>query len=224
MKNKLYNIFQPIFSVDSGMNAKINTYEMLLRDEGDRFPGLEYLDTLITDKGNDRWLQISRQSLHDFLYHHPERRVYINLEPCQFNLEGTWSFLDDVRQAYQQQVAVEITERRKAIHDVDFLDNQIQKLKKMGFDIAIDDVCAGSNSYTFIARQLNAIKRIKLSLFTFKNEDQKTRRSFIQSWLDFATSHKLDFVIEGIANQQLAQEFAGNPTILQQGYYWGKEA
>ena len=92
----------------------------------------------------------------------------------------------------------------------------------MGFELAIDDVCAGSNSYAFIVRQLKAIQRIKLSLLVFKNEDHETTRDFVNAWLTFATRHHLDFVIEGIADRQLAETFAGNPTVLQQGFYWGK--
>ena len=60
------------------------------------------------------------------------------------------------------------------------------------------------------------------SLLVFKNEDHETTRNFVNAWLTFATHHHLDFVIEGIADRQLAETFAGNPTILQQGFYWSK--
>ncbi|WP_231126107.1 hypothetical protein [Limosilactobacillus reuteri] len=33
---------------------------------------------------------------------------------------------------------------------------------------------------------------------------------------------KFSYVIEGISNRQLAKKFAGNPVILQQGFFWGK--
>ena len=46
--------------------------------------------------------------------------------------------------------------------------------------------------------------------------------SFVNAWLAFAKKHHLTFVIEGISNRQLAKKFAGNPVILQQGFYWGK--
>lgn len=221
-KQQLHNIFQPIFQVDQNLDAEINTYEMLLRNADNRFPGMDFIDSLATADGNRQWIEVGRQSLHNFLDDQPARRVYINIEPCQLNVESIWQFLNEVRHQYKQQVAVEITERRKDIHDIDYLDGQIQRLKKMGFDIAIDDVCAGSNSYAFIVRQLDEIKRIKLSLLLFKNEDKKTRKSFVQAWMNFAAAHHLDFVIEGISDKQIAREFAGNPDVLQQGFYWGK--
>ena len=87
-------------------------------------------------------------------------------------------------------------------------------MRDLGFEIAIDDVCAGSNSYAFIKRQLPAIQRIKLSLLIFKDEDKETVMNFIHAWLTCAQKHQLDFVIEGISDQQAAQKFAGNPIIL----------
>lgn len=219
---KLHNIFQPILQVDGKMNATINTYEMLMRDSSGRFPGMEFLNGLTTQEGNDRWIAISRESLATALENQPQRKIYINLEPCQMEFNNIWQFLEEVHQQYGSQVAIEITERRETIHSLDYLDEEILRLKKIGFELAIDDVCAGSNSYAFIVRQLKAIKRIKLSLLVFKDEDPETRRNFVNAWLTFATHHHLDFVVEGIADRQLAENYAGNPTVLQQGFYWGK--
>lgn len=174
---QLHNIFQPILRVDQQLHATVDTYEMLMRNAADAFPGIDFLTSLTTTAGNQRWITISQSSLDHVLTGHPRRKIYINIEPCQ-----------------------------------------------LGFELAIDDVCAGSNSYAFVARQLGTIRRIKLSLLLFKNEDRATSRHFVDAWLAFATKHHLDFVIEGIADRQIAQQFAGNPTILQQGFYWGKGA
>lgn len=204
------------------MNAKVDTYEMLMRNSSGVFPGMEFLQGLTTQEGNDQWITISKKSLATALTNHPQRKIYINLEPCQMEFDCIWRFLEEIHEQYGSQVAIEITERRETIHSLDYLDGEILRLKKMGFELAIDDVCAGSNSYAFIVRQLSAIQRIKLSLLVFKNEDHETTNDFINAWLTFATHHHLDFVIEGIADRQLAESFAGNPTVLQQGFYWGK--
>ena len=204
------------------MNAKVDTYEMLMRNPSGVFPGMEFLQGLTTQEGNDQWITISKKSLATALTNHPQRKIYINLEPCQMEFDCIWRFLEEIHEQYGSQVAIEITERRETIHSLDYLDEEILRLKKMGFELAIDDVCAGSNSYAFIVRQLSAIQRIKLSLLVFKNEDHETTNDFINAWLTFATHHHLDFVIEGIADRQLAESFAGKPTGLQQGFYWGK--
>ena len=218
----MYNIFQPILSVDQAMNAEIDTYEMLIRNNNGEFPGINFLHSLTTQEGNDAWIKASRKSLKNALNEQQNRKIYINLEPCQMKFESIWQFLEEIREAYHDHVAIEITERRETIHSLDYLDREIQRLKEMGFELAIDDVCAGSNSYAFIKRQLKAVSRIKLSLLLFKNEDYELMISFVDAWLAFAKKHHLTFVIEGISNRQLAKKFAGNPVILQQGFYWGK--
>lgn len=218
----MYNIFQPILSVDQAMNAEIDTYEMLIRNNNGEFPGINFLHSLTTQEGNDAWIKASRKSLKNALNEQQNRKIYINLEPCQMKFESIWRFLEEIREAYHDHVAIEITERRETIHSLDYLDREIQRLKKVGFELAIDDVCAGSNSYAFIKRQLKVVSRIKLSLLLFKDEDYELMMSFVNAWLAFAKKHHLTFVIEGISNRQLAKKFAGNPVILQQGFYWGK--
>ena len=218
----MYNIFQPILSVDQAMNAEIDTYEMLIRNNNGEFPGINFLHSLTTQEGNDAWIKASRKSLKNALNEQQNRKIYINLEPCQMKFESIWKFLAEIREAYHDHVAIEITERRETIHSLDYLDREIQRLKEMGFELAIDDVCAGSNSYAFIKRQLKVVSRIKLSLLLFKDEDYELMISFVNAWLAFAKKHHLTFVIEGISNRQLAKKFAGNPVILQQGFYWGK--
>ena len=218
----MYNIFQPILSVDQAMNAEIDTYEMLIRNNNGEFPGINFLHSLTTQEGNDAWIKASRKSLKNALNEQQNRKIYINLEPCQMKFESIWQFLEEIREAYHDHVAIEITERRETIHSLDYLDREIQRLKEMGFELAIDDVCAGSNSYAFIKRQLKVVSRIKLSLLLFKDEDYELMISFVDAWLAFAKKHHLTFVIEGISNRQLAKKFAGNPVILQQGFYWGK--
>ena len=218
----MYDIFQPILSVDQAMNAEIDTYEMLIRNNNGEFPGINFLHSLTTQEGNDAWIKASRKSLKNALNEQQNRKIYINLEPCQMKFESIWRFLEEIREVYHDHVAIEITERRETIHSLDYLDREIQRLKKMGFELAIDDVCAGSNSYAFIKRRLKVVSRIKLSLLLFKDEDYEIMISFVNAWLTFAKKYHLTFVIEGISNRQLAKKFAGNPIILQQGFYWGK--
>lgn len=218
----LHNIFQPIFQVDRDMHATVDSYEILVRDAKGAFPGMQFLHSLTTQAGNDNWITISQQALDQVLVDHPKRKIYINIEPCQMEFSNVWAFLDNIHQRYHNQVAIEITERRETLHSLDYLDDEIHRLKDIGYELAIDDVCAGSNSYTFIVRQLSVIRRIKLSLLIFRNEDQETRRRFVNAWQTFALHHHLEFVVEGIANRELAQKFAGNPMVLQQGFYWGK--
>lgn len=118
---KLHNIFQPIFQVDHEMNAKVNTHEMLMRDSSGAFPGMEFLNSLTTPEGNEQWISISKKSLADALTAHPQRKIYINLEPCQMEFDSVWQFLEEIHEQYGSQVAIDITERRETIHSLDYL-------------------------------------------------------------------------------------------------------
>ena len=218
----MHNIFQPILRVDQGMKATIDGYEMLIRNEKDAFPGIKFLDELTTESGNLAWIELSELSLTKVLSGHPDRKIYINIEPCQLKFSVIWDFLAQLYQKYSSQVALEITERRELSRPFEYLDQEIKRLNEIGFELAIDDGCAGSNSYTFIMHQLGSISRIKLSLLVFKNEDIVTARQFIKAWFMFAKQHQLDFVVEGIADQQMAKYFSKETPVLQQGFYWGR--
>lgn len=220
--NKLHHIFQPIFQVDQQLNSKVSDYEMLLRDESGRFPGKKFLESLTTAEGNQDWIKLTSGSLATALDDHPERVVFINIEPCQLTFQTVWDFLRQIHDQYDYQVGIELTERRDAINDwYAFFDN-FRKLKAIGFSLAIDDVGSGAHSYEFVSKHLDHIKRIKLSLMLFRQDDPATTRKFVNAWISFAQSKKIEFVIEGIQNLQLAKEFSGLDRVLEQGFYWNK--
>ena len=75
----MYNIFQLILSVDQAMNAEIDTYEMLIRNNNGEFPGINFLHSLTTQEGNDAWIKASRKSLKNALNEQQNRKIYINL-------------------------------------------------------------------------------------------------------------------------------------------------
>lgn len=216
-------IFQPMVQVHNGMQSEVNEYEMLLRDSQDHFPGTEFLDGILTKEGNLKWIDAVTPGLKKLLTASANSRVFINLDPAQLNFDEVWDFLKETRAKYGDRVAVEITERRQLIPDIQYFYHEFHELKKMGFEIAIDDVSSGGNSYEFVCHHLTDINRIKLSLLTFKHSVEKTTMQFAKAWLDFAQENNLSFVLEGVESQEMAQSFAGRPNVLQQGFYWDKQ-
>lgn len=219
---ELYHIFQPILQVDQQLNCKITDYEMLLRDQSGHFPGKEFLESLATAQGNQRWISLTSRSLATALTNHPERVVFINIEPCQLAYQTVWDFLQQIHDQYCPQVGLEITERRDAINSWESFFDHFKRLKSLGFPLAIDDVGSGAHSYEFVNKHLDHIKRIKLSLLLFRNTDPLTARKFVNAWITFAQEKKVELVIEGIQNVQLAKEFASLNRVLEQGFYWNK--
>lgn len=213
-------IFQPMVHVKENMHPEIKDYEMLLRNPEGRFPGQEFLDDILTRSGNLKWIKTTIPALRDALKDHPERRIYINIDPGQLTFDEVWGFLAETHQKYGKQVAIEITERRKLIPDIRYFYEEFHRLKKMGFELAIDDVSSGANSYEFVSRHLEDINRIKLSLLIFKHSSIETAMQFAKAWLDFAKENNITFVLEGVDSTQVAKSFAGNDNVLQQGFYW----
>lgn len=130
---QLHNIFQPILRVDQQLHATVDTYEMLMRDAAGNFPGTDFLTSLTTPGGNERWITISQASLKNTLMGHSQRKIYINIEPCQLDFASTWKFLSNIHQQYGAQVAIELTERRETLHDPEYLDHEITRLRRIGF-------------------------------------------------------------------------------------------
>lgn len=215
-----HGIFQPMVAVDSQMNPTIKDYEMLLRDADGHFPGQEFLDSILNKDGNLKWINSTELALQHEMVVHPDRRVFINLDPAQLTFEEIWDFLGKIRQQYGSKVAIEITERRERIPDIQYFYSEFHRLKEMGFDIAIDDVSSGANSYEFVCHHLDDISRIKLSLLIFKQSSPTIAMQFAQAWQSFAAEKDLIFVLEGVEDAKMAQSFAGKKNVLQQGFYW----
>ena len=76
----MYNIFQPILSVDQAMNAEIDTYEMLIRNNNGEFPGINFLHSLTTQEGNDAWIKASHKSIKNALNEQQNRKIYVNTD------------------------------------------------------------------------------------------------------------------------------------------------
>lgn len=92
----------------------------------------------------------------------------------------------------------------------------------MGFRIALDDVTSGSNSFKFVNHHADRIDAVKLSLLIFDNIPLETTVDFIHAWSSFAKKKNLDLVLEAVRSKYIAEKFAGDKHIFQQGYYWSK--
>lgn len=55
----MYSIFQPIINVNKSLNTKIDSYEMLIRNEEGHFPEIGFIKGLATADGNKQWIAIS---------------------------------------------------------------------------------------------------------------------------------------------------------------------
>lgn len=224
--NVWYNVFQPIYKIDKDFEAHISHYEMLLRDSeaNDTFPNYDFFKTISTEEENQKWLLAEKESIDQAFQKYPDIRINLNIEPIQFAYPSVWEFLRDVFNKYGKKVVIEVTERQLQAGSLGTkqFDQSFQRLHNLGFDIVLDDVDSGGNSFTFVNHHSDIISGIKLSLLDFSNINYETTVKFIDAWASFAKEKQLSLVLEAVRSKEFAQKFAGAKNIFQQGYYWQK--
>lgn len=219
-----HDVFQPIFQVDKDLNPSVDHYEMLLRDQNGKFPIDDFFRVIGTEEDNQQWIQTESQALAKVFKAYPNIHVNLNIEPIQFTYLSVWDFLKQTYDRYGQKVIIEITERQLQAGSIGgkYFDRSFQRIHDLGFKIALDDVDSGSNSFSFVSHHLDQISIIKLSLLIFDDISTETMIQFIDAWVAFAKEKHLSIVLEAVRSKEIAQRYAGNKNIYQQGYYWEK--
>ena len=219
-----HDVFQPIFQVDKDLNPSVDHYEMLLRDQNGKFPIDDFFRVIGTEEGNQQWIQTESQALAKVFKAYPNIHVNLNIEPIQFAYPSVWDFLKQTYDRYGQKVIIEITERQLQAGSIGgkYFDRSFQRIHDLGFKIALDDVDSGSNSFSFVSHHLDQISIIKLSLLIFDDISTETMIQFIDAWVAFAKEKHLSVVLDAVRSKEIAQRYAGNKNIYQQGYYWEK--
>ncbi|MGO5157311.1 EAL domain-containing protein [Lactobacillus amylovorus] len=219
-----HDVFQPIFQVDKDLNPSVDHYEMLLRDQNGKFPIDDFFRVIGTEEDNQQWIQTESQALAKVFKAYPNIHVNLNIEPIQFTYLSVWDFLKQTYDRYGQKVIIEITERQLQAGSIGgkYFDRSFQRIHDLGFKIALDDVDSGSNSFSFVSHHLDQISIIKLSLLIFDDISTETMIQFIDAWVAFAKEKHLSVVLEAVRSKEIAQRYAGNKNIYQQGYYWEK--
>lgn len=219
-----HNVFQPIYHVDKNMNATISHYEMLLRDENGRFPINDFFRIIRTEEENLQWIEAERQSLEQVFSVYPDININLNIEPVQFAFPSVWDFLQEVYDKYGNKVDIEVTERQLQAGTLGGrnFDEAFKRIKRIGLNIILDDVDSGNNSFSFVSHHADLISSIKLSLLIFDGISLETTFKFIEAWVAFAKEKNIDIVLEAVRSKEVAQKFAGDKHILQQGFFWNK--
>ena len=219
-----HDVFQPIFQVDKDLKPSVDHYEMLLRDQNGKFPIDDFFRVIGTEEDNQQWIQTESQALAKVFKACPNIHVNLNIEPVQFAYPSVWDFLKQTYDRYGQKVIIEITERQLQAGSIGgkYFDRSFQRIHDPGFKIALDDVAYGSNSFSFVSHHLDQISIIKLSLLIFYDISTEMMIQFIDAWVAFAKEKHLSVVLEAVRLKEIAQRYAGNKNIYQQGYYWEK--
>lgn len=121
-------------------------------------------------------------------------------------------------------IQVELTEEECNLNDIN--DDVISVLKQfidLGIEVSIDDVDCGCNTEHQVKQLIPFANEIK---FALQNFDQSVFQPVVQErllfWRDFAYSHKVRFVLEGIENEEIDRLIDSFEVDIRQGYYYEK--
>ncbi len=232
LMNEFQLYFQP--KVDMQDNRIIG-YEILLRNKETNpfYPAQKMEEIIYNKEKHSLYLNWFQEELEQLVQLFPTVIFSINFAPKQLFYPETHAFFTKL-QPYAEQLIIEITEDVPlfvaSIENMNssIIEQRLQSIftsiKEKGYDIALDDVGSGKNSLDEVLKYTSYLKQIKFSIVKCnkKNLKEETMHLFLGAWQKIAEDYELDFVIEGIENQQISETFNEQGIFLQQGYHFGK--
>ena len=235
--NKLgYELFfQPI--VDPFDGSKISRAEGLMRKfsfEENRY--LSPYEFFPSNKSMTRNIDIfafesALQLLEELdIFGHSKIPINVNLSNETFKDSSLVDVLRDIHLKYPivdpSLIQLEITED-VLNYECSTLEDNLKRLYKYGYKIAVDDVGKGNSSiFRVVNYPVNCLKFDKSFVECLEKEDNDSLTyAFMKKMMEiqYITSRDLEFVVEGVETREQAKRFYDNfPPHKHQGYYYSK--
>jgi EAL domain-containing protein (putative c-di-GMP-specific phosphodiesterase class I) len=217
---KLWMAWQPIFDWNDsrvfGYEALVRSDEPALPHPGALFDAAERLDRL-----HDIGRAIRAEVAAGAGAIAPEVRVFVNLHP-QDLLDETLFDPNAPLSAMSKRVVLEITERA-SLDRIPDLVPRLERLRDLGFSLAVDDLGAGYAGLTAFAQIQPQVAKIDMSLVRDVDKDP-TKQRLIQAMTEACSEMEILVVIEGIETQEERDALVVIGGHLFQGYFFGKPA
>ncbi|MFK7793536.1 MAG: EAL domain-containing protein [Devosiaceae bacterium] len=206
--------FQPIISLADG---SLNGFEALARFNTDRYcpPDTWFAEAANIGRGVELELEALSQAL-DGQNKLPTSCVLgVNVSPECLLSEG---LSDLLMTRAPTQIVLEVTEHAQ-VHDYGALVSHIERYKKAGYRIAVDDAGAGYSSLSHIVQLQPDIIKLDMSLTRNVNCDQ-VRRSLANALVFFAKETNAEIVAEGIETVGEKNTLTDLGVDFGQGYFF----
>lgn len=224
--------FQPKVDVQ---NKRLMGYEVLLRnnEQNPYYPAVKMAKVIHDRKEHSLFLKWFQEELMRLVVLCPTIQFSINFAPKQLFYPETHAFFTEM-QPYAKQLTIEITEdaplftaSNDTINSLTIDQNFLTifaSIKEKGYCIALDDVGSGRNSLEEVLKYTPYLDQIKFSMVNCskKKLNEATLQLFLHAWQRLSEDYQLDFIIEGVENQEMSDELKEQGIFLQQGYYFGK--
>ncbi|XOV88268.1 MAG: EAL domain-containing protein [Pseudomonadota bacterium] len=214
----LWMAYQPIVHAATG---KLFGYEALMRSQDPRLPypgsvcrAAEQLDRIF-----DLGRTVRSRTVAPLLGISPETRLFVNLHPRDLMDDDLANPASPIG-AMANRVVLEITERED-LGKVTQVEERIERLRDMGFCIAVDDLGAGYAGLSSFAALQPSIVKLDMSLIFDINTSQIKRR-VVQSMVE--TCHDLNALVvaEGVETEAELRTCQDVGCDLLQGYFIAK--
>lgn len=185
--------------------GRVKEYELLLRTRKNNDFPTDFFSKVINDQVGNYWfLNWLKQQIDQIMSNNYQDIYNLNLDPQQFSFRDTWKFIMAISQ-YRSRLKIEITERVPlTVGQID-LAEVIKRLKMTGFAVALDDICTGENSLSFVVKNYKSLKRIKFSVLDFRRLKRGTLKELLAFLLELSLETGLEFVIEGMSLKEVRQ-------------------
>ena len=225
--------YQPKINVDSN---EIIGYEILLRniDHPPYYPAAKMEKIYHNREKHSHFLVWLKKELTRVLVENPSNSLSINFSPRQLLYPETKQFFSEMRKFCDQLIVeitedpilLDITEKISGKSIEDSIIAALAFIKELGYNISLDDVGTGQNSFERALEYVPYLNQIKFSIVKClkHNASLEMIDYFLKAWHQFARENHLEIVIEGIEDQETSKMLVEKGMLLQQGYYFGKPA
>lgn len=216
--NSLWIAYQPIVRARDG---KLFGYEALLRSKENRlpYPGsiLDAAEKL--DRVHELGRRIREKAVEPMIDAPVETQLFLNLHPRDL-LDSQLGAPGTTLTKMAGKVVLEITERESLDHIPQVL-HKLDRLRELGFCIAVDDLGTGYAGLSSFAALQPGIVKIDMSLI-FEIDVSPIKRRVVQSMVE--TCHELEILVvaEGVESQAELDACVEIGCDLLQGYHIAK--
>lgn len=149
-----------------------------------------------------------------------DTRLFLNLHPQELMDAGALCTRMEVLQLWSHRVVLEITERSDVGHDFSW-SGVLDRVKEMGFQIAVDDLGSGYAALSMLAELQPQFMKVDMSIVRNVDKDDHKLR-LVNLLCSFAEATGSEVVAEGVETQEEADALTGAGVDLVQGYLFGE--
>jgi len=215
---RMWIAFQPVVSASTQM---LYGYEALLRSEEPRLPNVRLVIEAAEQlsRVHDLGRAVRNRVAESFPKGPSDMTLFVNLHPLDL-LDERLLAGDDPLADVASRVILEVTERA-SLDTIPGLRDRVQRLRRLGFRIAIDDLGAGYAGLSSFAELEPDVAKLDMSIVRDCHRET-TKRRLIRSMTHMCNEMGVIVVAEGVESREERDAVVELGCHLVQGYHFGR--